>query len=96
MSGLVGAGAHHHRAAAAARDVAIVTRILSNGWRLMWCDRCDGTLESASECYQVAIGSTVWIYCPRCHRRNQRERAYEQPARVRHNSASLATLGSES
>jgi hypothetical protein len=75
-----------------AREVATVARILSNGWRLMWCDRCEGNLEDAAECYQVAIGGTVRIYCPNCHRRNQRERAYEQGARVRHNSASLATL----
>lgn len=63
-----------------AREVATVARILSNGWRLMWCDRCEGNLEDAAECYQVAIGGTVWMYCPRCHRRNQREQAYEPRA----------------
>lgn len=64
----------------AARDVATVTRIVSNGWRRMWCDRCEGNLEEAAECYQIAIGGTVRIYCTRCHRRNQREQAYEPRA----------------
>lgn len=65
-----------------AREIATVTRILGNGRRFAWCDRCEGSLEDSAECYQLQLAGMVWIYCPRCHRRNQRERAYEQLARA--------------
>jgi ribosomal protein S27E len=58
---------------------AIVTRILSNGWQLVRCDRCGRNLVDSAECYQVEIDGTAWIVCPKCHGRNQREQVYARP-----------------